>query len=55
MTSFTNAIQMPSSITRVEVIDEAGRASNHPVTYVLLHIQDEGRTLQVFLQNDATS
>ncbi len=40
-----------SGVTRVEVIDGNGRAYvNHIVKFVALDVQDEGRTLKVFVQ-----
>jgi hypothetical protein len=39
-----------SGVTRVEVIDRVGRAyTNYGVSLVALEVQDEGRTLKVFV------
>lgn len=42
------------NITRVEVIDENGRSYVNwkPTNKVVLQVQDEGRTLKVFISND---
>ena len=41
-----------SGVTRVEVIDGVGRAySNFGVKLVVLDVQDEGRTLKVFVKS----
>jgi hypothetical protein len=43
-----------SSVTRVEVIDEAGRAYvNTAAKDVALAYQDEGKTLKIFLSSDS--
>ena len=40
-----------SEVTRVELIDAEGRRyTNHDVKIVVLDVQDEGRTLKVFVQ-----
>lgn len=40
-----------SGVTRVEVIDEISRAYvNHKVKFVAIDVQDEGRTLKIFVQ-----
>ena len=41
-----------SKTTRVEVIDETGRVyTNYSCKEVVIDIQDEGRTVKVFLKN----
>jgi len=43
--------QVLSEVTRLEVIDHTGRAYvNHEVKLVSLSMQDEGRTLKVFVE-----
>ena len=47
-----NALTYLPKITRVEVIDNAGRSySKWDVTDVEIHFQDEGRTLKIFLKD----
>ncbi|MET0886754.1 MAG: hypothetical protein ABWX92_09915, partial [Mycetocola sp.] len=47
-----NTIQPLPTVTRVEVIDNGGRAFViYGASKVQMHIQDEGRTLKVFLDS----
>jgi hypothetical protein len=39
-------------ITRFEVIDETGRAYTRYNCHIELSVQDEGRTLKVFVKSD---
>jgi hypothetical protein len=50
MTEDEDDAQDLSGVTRVEVIDRVGRAyTNYGVSLVDLDVQDEGRTLKVFV------
>ena len=40
-----------SKLTRVEVIDETGRAYTVTNAVAVLSVQDDGRTLKVFVSN----
>jgi hypothetical protein len=51
--AFTNAIidQEFADITRVELIDGEGRRyTNHDVAYLGISLQDDNRTMKVFVQ-----
>lgn len=47
------AVTLLEKVTRVEVIDQNGRAyiNKKPAYNVEIHLQDDGRTLKVFIGN----
>ena len=50
---FANHIMPFPDITRVEVIDSNGRSyTQYDVEEVQMSIQDDGRTMKIFLRND---
>jgi hypothetical protein len=44
--------EIPERVTRVEVIDETGRAYSRWNVYVRAMCQDDGRTLKLFIDGD---
>jgi len=44
--------EIPERVTRVEVIDETGRAYSRRNVYVRAMCQDDGRTLKLFIDGD---
>lgn len=51
MPTNTDGVQTVSGVTRFEVIDETGRAYVRYGVVVREEIQDEGRTLKVFVSS----
>lgn len=44
--------KIPERVTRVEVIDETGRAYSRRGVYVRAMVQDDGRTLKLWVDHD---
>lgn len=44
--------KIPEKVTRLEVIDETGRAYSRRGVYVRAAVQDDGRTLKLWVDHD---